>query len=75
MGCHNHLGGTGSDSVPISDWNPTTVPVCATNIHYLVMIETHPEPVRVWNVTRDDVLWLVGNGDNYLTILPTPFAP
>jgi hypothetical protein len=62
-------------SVPISVWNPTTVPVGAINIHYLVMIETHPEPVRVWSVTRCDVLWLVGNGDNYLTIFPTPFTP
>jgi hypothetical protein len=26
-------------------------------------------------VTRCDVLWLVGNGDNYLTIFPTPFTP
>jgi hypothetical protein len=62
-------------SVAISVWNPTRVPVGATNIHYLLLIDTQREPIRVWNVTRSDVLWLVGNGDNYLTIFPTPFAP
>jgi hypothetical protein len=62
-------------SVPISVWNPTTVSVLATEIHYLVLIETIPEPVRVWDVTRGDILWFVGNGDNYLTIFPSPFSP
>jgi hypothetical protein len=59
-------------------WVPLTrsaPPALNTNVYYLVLVETTPEPIRVWHVTRSDILWFAGNGDNYLTIFPTPFAP
>lgn len=60
---------------PFSVWDPLNQPPIAVECHYLMLIKTPPEPIRIWGVTRSDILTYAGNGENYLTIFPTPFIP
>jgi hypothetical protein len=47
----------------------------AVHCHYLMLVETTPKPIWVWDATMSDVMTYAGNGENYLTIFPTPFTP
>jgi hypothetical protein len=60
---------------PFSIWDPVEQSPYAVECHYLMLILTPPEPIRVWSVTRSDVLLYAGNGNDYRLIFPTPFNP
>ena len=60
---------------PVSVWDPIRQPPMATQCHYLVIIETKPEPIRVWNVSRADIFQLVADEDVYRAIFRDPPSP
>ena len=47
---------------PVSVWDPIRQPPLATQCHYLAIVETKPDPIRIWKVTRSDILWFAGDG-------------
>ena len=61
--------------VPVSIWDPTSQSSLADQCSYLALVETTPEPMRVWGLTRLDVLWFTANEGVYKTIFPTPPMP
>jgi hypothetical protein len=65
----------GMRAIPVSIWDPTYQSSLADQCRYLALIETTPEPMRVWGVTRLDVLWFTADEAVYKTIFPTPPAP
>jgi len=60
---------------PVSVWDPIRQPPLATHCHYLAIVETKPDPIRVWSVTRSDILWFAGDGEAYTAVFPNPPAP
>ncbi len=65
----------GLKQFPVSVWDPIRQPPLATVCHYLVFVETKPDPIRIWDVTRSDILWFAGDGVAYAPIFPNPPAP
>ena len=60
---------------PVSVWDPIRQSPLATECHYLAIVETKPDPIRIWSVTRSDILWFAGDGEVYATVFPNPPAP
>lgn len=65
----------GFREVPVSIWDPTSQPPSAVVCRYLAIVEAEPGPIRIWGITRSDVLWFTRDGVTYRSIFPTPPAP
>ena len=59
----------------VSVWDTIRQPPLATVCYYLAIVETKPDPIRIWSVTRSDILWFAGDEEAYALIFPNPPAP
>jgi hypothetical protein len=60
---------------PVSVWDPTYQSSLASQCEYLLLVETKAKPLRIWGITRSDILWFTANEGVYKTIFPTPPLP
>ena len=59
----------------VSVWDPTDQPSLAVRCEYLLLVETKPRPLRIWGVTRSDILWFTADEKVYKAVFPTPQSP
>jgi hypothetical protein len=59
----------------VSVWDPTYQSSLAVRCEYLLLVETKAKPLRIWGISRSDILWFTANEGVYKTIFPSPQSP